>query len=155
MQLLGENGSSRGALALRNAFEDKSNSNPEFKSAVQEALTRIDRYQLRIKLIQNLFSGLSLGSILILMALGLAVIFGLMGVINMAHGEFMMLGAFTAYVVCECFKRYLPPEAFNYYFVCAVPAAFMLTACAGWLCEWALIRHCTVALWRHCWQHGD
>ncbi len=75
------------------------------------------------------------------MALGLAVIFGLMGVINMAHGEFMMLGAFTAYVVCEFFKRYLPPEAFNYYFVCAVPAAFMLTACAGWLCEWALIRH--------------
>jgi urea transport system permease protein len=141
VQLFGENGSSRGALFLRNASEDKSNSDPEFKSAVQEALTRIDRYQQRIKIVQNLFSGLSLGSILILMALGLAVIFGLMGVINMAHGEFMMLGAFTAYVVSECFKRYLPPEAFNYYFVCAVPAAFMLTACAGWFCEWALIRH--------------
>jgi urea transport system permease protein len=75
------------------------------------------------------------------MALGLAVILGLMGVINMAHGEFMMLGAFTAYVVCELFKRYLPPEFFNYYFVCAVPAAFAVTALAGWVCEWALIRH--------------
>jgi urea transport system permease protein len=139
--VLGENRSAEAAAALRKASQDKTNTDPELKSAIQDALARIDRYQLRMKFIQNLFSGLSLGSILILMALGLAVIFGLMGVINMAHGEFMMLGAFTAYVVCEAFKRYVPPEFFNYYFLCAVPAAFMLSACAGWLCEWALIRH--------------
>jgi urea transport system permease protein len=139
--LLGASGSARGASSLRKALEDQSTNAPELKSAIQGALAKIDRYQYWIKLVQNLFSGLSLGSILILMALGLAVIFGLMGVINMAHGEFMMLGAFTAYVVCEGFKRYLPPGFFNYYFLCAVPAAFLLSACAGWLCEWALIRH--------------
>ena len=141
VRLLGENGSSRAASALRKVFESEAASDPELKSALQHALARTDSYQRRMKFVQNLFSGLSLGSILILMALGLAVIFGLMGVINMAHGEFMMLGAFTAYVVCECFKRYLPPGAFNYYFLCAIPSAFMLSAFAGWLCEWALIRH--------------
>jgi urea transport system permease protein len=141
-RLLGERGWARGASSLRTALQDQAAANdPKFKSAIQDALAKIDRYQTTIRFIQNLFSGLSLGSILILMALGLAVIFGLMGVINMAHGEFMMLGAFTAYVVCECFKRYLPPEFFNYYFLCAIPAAFMLSACAGWLCEWALVRH--------------
>ena len=141
VRLLGENGSSRAASALRKVFESEAASDPELKSALQDALASTDSYQRRMKFVQNLFSGLSLGSILILMALGLAVIFGLMGVINMAHGEFMMLGAFTAYVVCECFKRYLPPGAFNYYFLCAIPSAFMLSAFAGWLCEWALIRH--------------
>jgi urea transport system permease protein len=140
-RVLGENGGARGAASLRKALEDQSTNAPELKSAIQDALAKIDRYQYWIKIIQNLFSGLSLGSILILMALGLAVIFGLMGVINMAHGEFMMLGAFTAYVVCEGFKRYLPPGFFDYYFLCAIPAAFLISACAGWLCEWALIRH--------------
>ncbi len=140
-RLLGENGSARGALPLRNALANKNDNDPEFIVTVQDALTKIDRYQQLIRFIQNLFSGLSLGSILILMALGLAVIFGLMGVINMAHGEFMMLGAFTTYLVSEIFKRYLPPGIFNYYFFCAVPAAFLVSAVAGGFCEWALIRH--------------
>jgi urea transport system permease protein len=140
-RLLGDNGSARGASSLRKSLEGQTTTDAELKSTIEDALAKIDTYQYRIKLVQNLFSGLSLGSILILMALGLAVIFGLMGVINMAHGEFMMLGAFTAYVVCEGFKRYLPPGFFNYYFLCAVPAAFMLSAFAGWVCEWALIRH--------------
>ena len=140
-RLLGDNRSARGSSSLRKALQNQTNIDPELKSAIVDALAKIDGYQRWIKLVQNLFSGLSLGSILILMALGLAVIFGLMGVINMAHGEFMMLGAFTAYVVCEVFKRYLPSSLFNYYFVCAIPAAFIFSACAGWLCEWALIRH--------------
>ncbi len=140
-RFLGETGSARGALPLRHALANKTDNDPEIMIAVQDALTKIDRYQKLIGFIQDLFSGLSLGSILVLMALGLAVIFGLMGVINMAHGEFMMLGAFTAYVVCEIFKRYLPPGIFNYYFLCAVPAAFLISALAGLFCEWALIRH--------------
>jgi urea transport system permease protein len=139
-QLLGEAGAARGAPLLHNALQDRANDS-EVKAAVTDALAKIDKHQLRIRFVQNLFSGLSLGSILILMALGLAVIFGLMGVINMAHGEFMMLGAFTAYVVCECFKRFLPVQYFDYYFFCAIPAAFLLSACAGWICEWALVRH--------------
>ena len=66
------------------------------------------RYQSTVHLVQNTFAGLSAGSILVLLALGLSIIFGLMGVINMAHGEFMMVGAFTTYVVSEGFKH-LPP----------------------------------------------
>jgi urea transport system permease protein len=138
--VLGKTGSSRASASLKKALMVEG-IDPTVKVAVEKALERINRYQWLVKFTQNLFSGLSLGSILILMALGLAVILGLMGVINMAHGEFMMLGAFTAYVVCELFKRHLPPELFNYYFVCAVPASFAVTALAGWVCEWALIRH--------------
>ena len=139
-EALGRNGSSRASVALSKARENAGD-DAELKAAVEAAQQQVQQYQWLVKFAQNLFSGLSLGSILILMALGLAVIFGLMGVINMAHGEFMMLGAFTAYVVCELFKRYVPDAAFNYYFVCAVPAAFAVTALAGWACEWAIIRH--------------
>ncbi len=139
-EALGRNGSSRAAVALNKA-RDSAGDDAELKAAVEAALQQAQQYQWLTKLAQNLFSGLSLGSILILMALGLAVIFGLMGVINMAHGEFMMLGAFTAYVVCELFKRFVPAAAFNYYFVCAVPAAFTVTALVGLACEWAIIRH--------------
>ena len=138
--VLARNGSSRAAVSLGKA-RDSAGDDEEFKAAVEGALRQVSRYQWFVKFAQTLFSGLSLGSILILMALGLAVIFGLMGVINMAHGEFMMLGAFTAYVVCELFKRHVPDAAFNYYFVCAVPAAFGITALAGLACEWAIIRH--------------
>jgi len=139
-EALGKNGSSRASVALSKARENVGD-DAELKAAVEAAQQQVQQYQWLVKFAQNLFSGMSLGSILILMALGLAVIFGLMGVINMAHGEFMMLGAFTAYVVCELFKRFVPATAFNYYFVCAVPAAFMVTALAGFVCEWAIIRH--------------
>jgi urea transport system permease protein len=139
-EMLAQSGSSRAAAALTKARENAGD-DAELKAAVESALQQVQQNQWLVKFAQNLFSGLSLGSILILMALGLAVIFGLMGVINMAHGEFMMLGAFTAYVVCELFKRFVPFSAFNYYFVCAVPAAFMVTALAGLACEWAIIRH--------------
>ncbi len=139
-ELLGGTGASRCVHSLHKAMADEGNP-PEVKTAVSKALQKIERHQRIAGFIQNLFSGLSLGSILILMALGLAVIFGLMGVINMAQGEFMMLGAFTTYVVCEFFKHHVPAAGFNYYFVCAVPAAFAVTALTGMVCEWAFIRH--------------
>jgi len=139
--VLGEIGSLRAAASLRKALEAAGDGDAGLTGALRNALAKCDRVQNRNKFLHNLFSGLSLGSILVLMALGLAVIFGLMGVINMAHGEFMMLGAFTAYVVCEAFKRYLPPGMFDYYFIFALPAAFLFTAAAGWICEWAIIRH--------------
>ena len=69
------------------------------------------------------FSGLSLGSILLLAALGLAITYGLMGVINMAHGELMMIGAYATYVVQDLFQR-LPARRFDWYLVAALPAAF-------------------------------
>ena len=73
--------------------------------------------------VQDTFAGLSLGSILVLLALGLSIIFGLMGVINMAHGEFMMIGAFTTYVVSEFFRAHFP-GIYDWYPIVAIPMAF-------------------------------
>ncbi len=112
----------------------------ELVVAINEALAAIGCHQRRISLIQNTFSGASLASILILMALGLSIIFGLMRVINMAHGEFMMIGAFTAFGVSECFKRFLPSSLFDLYWLLAMPMAFVAAAAVGWLCEVIIVR---------------
>ena len=72
----------------------------------------------------QLFNGLSSSSILLLISLGLAITFGLMGVINMAHCEFMMLGSYTAYVLQNQFLRAFGEANFGYYFVFALPASF-------------------------------
>ena len=85
------------------------------------------------------FAGLSLGSILMIAALGLAITYGLMGVINMAHGELMMLGAYATYVVQNLFKAYAP-GAFDWYLVCAVPVAFVVAGAAGMILERTVIR---------------
>jgi len=90
--------------------------------------------------VARVFSGLSLGSILLLAALGLAITYGLMGVINMAHGELIMLGAYAAYVVQNVFRLYAP-GAFDLYLVCAVPAAFATSALVGMALERTVIRH--------------
>jgi urea transport system permease protein len=74
------------------------------------------------------------------MALGLAIIFGQMGVINMAHGEFMILGAYITYLTSAVFAKYLP-ESFNMYFFVAIFIAFLATAALGAFVEWAMIRH--------------
>ncbi len=87
-----------------------------------------------------LFTGLSLGSILLLVALGLAITYGLMGVINMAHGELMMIGAYATYVVQNLFRAYLPAGAFDWYIVAAVPAAFGAAAAVGAVLERGVIR---------------
>ena len=93
---------------------------------------------LNIGLMQG-FAGLSLFSVLLLMALGLAIIFGQMGVINMAHGEFMTIGAYTIYLASTTVERLWP--LMSWYFPVAICAAFGIAFAAGWLCEWALIRH--------------
>jgi urea transport system permease protein len=87
----------------------------------------------------QVFSGLSLGSILLLVALGLAITYGLMGVINMAHGELMMIGAYATYVVQGVFRQYLP-GAFDWYLVAAVPVAFAASAAMGAILERSVIR---------------
>jgi urea transport system permease protein len=86
------------------------------------------------------FSGLSLFSVLLLMGLGLALIFGQMGVINMAHGEFMALGAYTVYFCSQLTESYSPSFG-PYYFVFAVILAFFVCALLGALVEWCMIRH--------------
>ncbi|MGE0387349.1 MAG: urea ABC transporter permease subunit UrtB [Gammaproteobacteria bacterium] len=86
------------------------------------------------------FAGLSLFSVLLLMGLGLAIIFGQMGVINMAHGEFMTIGAYTIFLASSATEAYAP--AFTpYYFLVAILAAFVIAFMVGWVAEWALIRH--------------
>ncbi|HEX3575591.1 MAG TPA: urea ABC transporter permease subunit UrtB [Rhodopila sp.] len=86
------------------------------------------------------FAGLSLFSVFVLMALGLAIIFGQMGVINMAHGEFMILGAYVTYMTSQLFTTYLP-SLFGIYFFVAVILAFCASGALGMLVEWVLIRH--------------
>ena len=86
------------------------------------------------------FAGLSLFSVFVLMALGLAIIFGQMGVINMAHGEFMILGAYTTYLVSGFFQSVLPGLFGGYFFV-AIIIAFLICAALGAFIEWAMIRH--------------
>lgn len=86
------------------------------------------------------FAGLILFSVFVLMALGLAIIFGQMGVINMAHGEFMILGAYTTYLVSNLFSHYLP-SIFSAYFFIAMGLSFVVAGALGALVEWSCIRH--------------
>lgn len=92
-------------------------------------------------LILQAFNGLSLGSILLLVSLGLAFAFGLMGVINMAHGEFIMIGAYVAYLFQQTFAGLLGGVELGAWFILALPAAFVIAALLGALMEVALIRH--------------
>src|SRR5215217_2061633 len=94
---------------------------------------------LNIGLMQG-FAGLSLFAVLLLMGLGLAIIFGQMGVINMAHGEFMTIGAYTIYMAAQVTER-LAPSLMPYYFPFAIGLAFLSAFVVGWMVEWALIRH--------------
>ena len=86
------------------------------------------------------FAGLILFSVFVLMALGLAIIFGQMGVINMAHGEFMILGAYVTYLTAHVFSEYAQ-NLFDIYFFVAMILAFIVTFALGALVEWGLIRH--------------
>jgi len=92
-----------------------------------------------LRLADGMFNGVSTGSVLLLSALGLAIVFGLMGVINMAHGELMMLGAYTTYVIQNGFKL-LGEQWFEFYIFFALIAAFLVTAVVGFVLERGVIR---------------
>src|SRR5438445_5171964 len=92
---------------------------------------------LNIGLMQG-FAGLSLFSVLLLMGLGLAIIFGQMGVINMAHGEFMAAGAYTVYL-CSVLTAKYAPKFHPFYFLFAIVLAFFIAGSIGLLVEWSLI----------------
>jgi len=114
---------------------------PALRAAAEKAIEEIEYYQGWTSFINTLFRGVSLGSILLLMALGLAIVFGLMGVINMAHGELMMIGAYSTFVMQSFFIAYLPESMFGLYFLLALPAAFVMSALVGYLMEITIIRH--------------
>ncbi|MEC9341301.1 MAG: urea ABC transporter permease subunit UrtB, partial [Pseudomonadota bacterium] len=104
-------------------------------AAAQEALAAIESRLQFYRLVETVFFGLSLGSVLLLAAIGLAITFGVMGVINMAHGELLMIGAYTTYVV-----QLLMPEAIGLSILVAVPAAFLVAGLFGVAIERGVIR---------------
>jgi len=91
-------------------------------------------------LFESLFNGVAIGSVLLMAALGLAIVFGLMGVINLAHGELIMLGAYTTYVVQLIFKLPLFAPIYNAYVLVAIPCAFVVSGVVGILLERTVIR---------------
>ncbi len=112
----------------------------QVKAALQASLVTVEERLAWGNRLGAMFSGVSLGSILLLVALGLAITYGLMGVINMAHGELMMVGAYATYVVQGLFQKYLP-GGFDWYLVAAVPAAFLVAALVGAALERGVIRY--------------
>ena len=110
-------------------------SDPRVRAAAADAIRGIDRRRAFYASVQTLFFGLSVGSVLVLIAIGLAITFGLMGVINMAHGEFMMLGAYTTYVVQLAMPQYIGASV-----LVAIPAAFVVAGIAGVILERTVIR---------------
>jgi len=112
---------------------------PAVKGALQLSLSKVEARLAWGDRLGALFSGISLGSILLLVALGLAITYGLMGVINMAHGELMMIGAYATYVVQGIFQKYFP-GAFDWYLLVSVPVAFLTSALVGAALERGVIR---------------
>ena len=108
--------------------------------ASREAIGRIETWASWANGFETIFRGISLSSILLMMSLGLAIVFGLMGVINMAHGELMMVGAYATYVAQELFKGYVSPELFDYYFLFALPLSFLAAGLCGLALEATVIR---------------
>jgi urea transport system permease protein len=113
---------------------------PQVKAQLRQSLTAIEAALKTGERLGTLFTGVSLGSILLLVALGLAITYGLMGVINMAHGELMMIGAYATYVVQVLFRQYLP-SYFDAYLVLAVPLSFLASALVGAVLERTVLRH--------------
>ncbi len=122
-------------LAERLAVEPS----PAVRQVLQRSLTDVKARLAWGDRVGVVFSGISLGSILLLVALGLAITYGLMGVINMAHGELMMIGAYATYSVQVLFQKFFP-GAFNWYLLASVPVAFLAAALVGAVLERGVIR---------------
>ena len=116
-------------------IEADSSRDPVLRKSARDALDALAQRASRYELLETLFFGLSLGSILVLAAIGLSITFGVMGVINMAHGELMMLGAYTTYVV-----QLLMPDAIEFSLFVALPAAFLISALVGIAIERGVVR---------------
>lgn len=126
-------------LAIIEQALTQPNLNPELKAALVSAQSSIKTRIQASEWTGHVFSGLSTASILLLAALGLAITYGLLGVINMAHGELIMIGAYTTYVVQSFFKTHLGAYV-DWYLIAAIPAAFLVSALIGMLIERTVIR---------------
>jgi urea transport system permease protein len=126
----------RALLQNRSAAEQ----DPEVRAAITAAFNSVQHKLMLIGWAANIFQGISLGSVLLLAAIGLAITFGVMGVINMAHGEMIMLGAYSAFVVQELFRAFLPPALIDFYLLVAIPVGFIVAAIFGIALERSVIR---------------
>jgi len=126
--------------ALLDAAAGPGEADPAVRAAAVASLRVVERRLLLADVLNRVFSGLSLGSILLLAALGLAITYGIMGVINMAHGELLMIGAYAGYAVQTFFRAHLPGRQ-DWYALAAVPVAFAAAFLAGVAMERAVIRH--------------
>jgi urea transport system permease protein len=127
-------------LVAKNADGSYAEPDARVRDAAQQGLDTLHALQKRGEIVGTLFAGLSLGSVLLLAALGLAITYGLIGVINMAHGEFLMIGAYATYVVQTLIQRYVP-AAFDWYPLVAIPASFVAAAAVGIVLERLVLRH--------------
>ncbi len=145
VELLGESGGRVAASNLRDLLKatdpgEGGEADPVLRRAIESALGRIELRTDLVDMAGNLIYGLSLASILLLVALGLGITFGLMKVINMAHGEMLMLGAYATYSVQILFLEYLPGWI-DAYVLAAIPAAFLVCGLVGMGLERGIIRH--------------
>ena len=140
VRLLGETGEPLARTRLETLLQPGVETDARVRTAAETSLAQVTRKLLIGDLLGQAFSGLSLGSILLLAALGLAITFGLLGVINMAHGEMLMLGAYSTYCVQLLLQRFAP-GAIEFYPLLALPVAFFVTASVGMLLERTIIRH--------------
>ena len=125
--------------SLLASLSQESEPDAEVRATAAEALEAVERDLAFWNLLGAIFQGLSLGSVLLLAAVGLAITFGVMGVINMAHGELVMLGAYTTFVVQQLFRDFAP-GGLDYSLAVAVPAAFLVAGAAGVAIERSVIR---------------
>ena len=126
-------------LLTRNEDGSFQEPDPEIREAASRAIKDIESAIAVIELVGDVFRGISLGSVLLLAALGLAITFGLMKVINMAHGEMLMLGAYSTYLVQNIFQTHLN-QFFSFYLLLALPVAFLIPALVGMVIERSVIR---------------
>ena len=134
---LGRRGSEAAVPQLQALVAEEAD--PAVKAAARTALQDIDRFVVQRNVVGYLFNGISLAAVLLIMSLGLAVTFGLMGIINMAHGEMLMIGSYTAYVVQEIFQARFAASQ-DYYFFVALPLAFLAAGLVGLVLELGVIR---------------
>ena len=142
---LGELRSQNGVPALKQLVEagvgaEATEQQKTMAKAAEAAIKRIESWGAWSNAIETVFRGVSLSSILLIMSLGLAIVFGLMGVINMAHGELMMVGAYATFVTQQCFTAWFSADVFDWYFPVALPVAFLAAAGSGFLLEATVIR---------------
>lgn len=138
VNVLHDSGSPEVLAMIQNELKQP-NLNADLKAALHNAQSSIKTRIQASEWTGHVFSGLSTASVLLLAALGLAITYGLLGVINMAHGELIMIGAYTTYVVQSLFKTHMG-DMLDWYLIVAIPAAFLVSALIGMIIERTVIR---------------